>query len=95
MLVNVNFPDCPPDDVKGIAITMQGKRDQDLLRIDPRHDGRGNPYYWLAFARKERPKPRDGTDLSALADETHLGDAAAARSHRRAVHDASSRRVFK
>jgi 5'-nucleotidase len=67
VLVNVNFPDCGPDDVQGVAITMQGKRDQDLLRIDPRHDGRGNPYYWLTFARKERPKPRDGTDLSAVA----------------------------
>ena len=69
VLVNVNFPDCPPDAVKGVAITMQGKRDQDLLRIDARHDGRGNPYYWLAFARKERPKPRDGTDLSAVANK--------------------------
>src|SRR5690349_13155669 len=69
VLVNVNFPDCAPDEVKGIAITTQGKRDQDLLRIDPRHDGRGNPYYWLTFARKERPKPRDGTDLSAVADK--------------------------
>ena len=57
VLVNVNFPDCPPDEVKGIAVTTQGKRDQDLLRIDARHDGRGNPYYWIAFARKERPKP--------------------------------------
>jgi 5'/3'-nucleotidase len=66
VLVNVNFPDCPPDDVKGVAVTMQGKRDQDLLRIDARHDGRGNPYYWLMFSRKERPKPRDGTDLSAM-----------------------------
>src|SRR5437764_11499985 len=34
VLVNINFPDCPPDEVKGIAITMQGKRDQALLRID-------------------------------------------------------------
>ena len=67
VLVNVNFPDCAPGEVQGVAITMQGKRDQDLLRIDPRHDGRGNPYYWLTFARKERPKPRDGTDLSAVA----------------------------
>jgi 5'-nucleotidase len=67
VLVNINFPDCPPEGVKGVSITMQGKRDQDLLRIDPRHDGRGNPYYWLTFARKERPKPRDGTDLSAVA----------------------------
>jgi 5'-nucleotidase len=66
VLVNVNFPDCAPDAVNGIAITSQGKRDQDLLRIEARHDGRGNPYYWLAFARKERPKPRDGTDLSAM-----------------------------
>jgi 5'-nucleotidase len=66
VLVNVNFPDCAPEAVKGVAITMQGKRDQDLLRIDARHDGRGNPYYWLTFARKERPRPRDGTDLSAM-----------------------------
>ena len=69
VLVNINFPDCAPDAVKGIASTTQGKRDQDLLHIEPRHDGRGNPYYWIAFARKERPKPRDGTDLSALADK--------------------------
>ncbi len=67
VLVNVNFPDCPPEAVAGIAVTSQGKRDQDLLRIDARHDGRGNPYYWIGFARKERPAPRDGTDLSALA----------------------------
>jgi 5'/3'-nucleotidase len=69
VLVNVNFPDCAPDAVKGIAVTMQGKRDQDLLRIEPRHDGRGNPYYWLAFARRERQTPRVGTDLSAVADD--------------------------
>ena len=68
VLVNVNFPDCLPDRVGGIAVTAQGKRDQELLRIDARHDGRGNPYYWIAFARRERPTPRDGTDLSALAN---------------------------
>ena len=43
VLVNINFPDCAPEDVQGVAITMQGKRDQELLRIDARHDGRGNP----------------------------------------------------
>jgi 5'-nucleotidase len=67
-LVNINFPDCPPEGVRGIAVTAQGKRDQDLLRIEARHDGRNNPYFWIAFARKERPAPRDGTDLSALAN---------------------------
>jgi 5'-nucleotidase len=67
VFVNINFPDCAPEKIKGIAVTSQGKRDQDLLRIDARHDGRGNPYYWIAFERKQRPAPRDGTDLSALA----------------------------
>ncbi len=51
VLVNVNFPDCQPEEVAGIAVTCQGKRDQELLRIEPRQDGRGNPYYWIAFAR--------------------------------------------
>jgi 5'-nucleotidase len=68
VLVNINFPDCPPDKVKGIAITMQGKRDQDLLRIEARHDGRGNPYYWLVFARRERRDLGIGTDLAAIAE---------------------------
>ena len=39
----------------------------------------------------ERPTPRDGTDLSALGEQPHLGHAAAARSDRRAVHDAACR----
>jgi len=68
VLVNVNFPDCAPTEVRGIAITAQGKRDQEMLRIEARHDGRGNPYYWLAFSRRGRSEPRGGTDLFALAD---------------------------
>jgi 5'-nucleotidase len=66
VLVNVNFPDCPPDGVAGIAVTNQGKRDQELLRIDARHDGRGNPYYWIAFARGGQPGATTGSDLAAL-----------------------------
>jgi 5'-nucleotidase len=65
VLVNVNFPDCAPNEVAGIAITAQGRRDPGLLRIDPRHDGRGNPYYWIAFERRPRGGP-DGSDLSAI-----------------------------
>jgi 5'/3'-nucleotidase len=68
VLINVNFPDCEPDQVKGIAISTQGKRDQQLLHIDPRHDGRGNPYFWIAYARGGRPTGAHGTDLAALAD---------------------------
>ncbi len=55
-----------PEAVEGVSITVQGRRDQELLRIDPRHDGRGKPYYWIAFQRG-RHEPANGTDLHALA----------------------------
>ncbi|MFL4975024.1 MAG: 5'/3'-nucleotidase SurE [Microvirga sp.] len=67
ILVNVNFPDCEPAEVRGIAVTAQGQRTQELLRIDERVDGRGNPYFWVAFA-KGKSIPANGTDLWALAD---------------------------
>jgi len=66
VLVNVNFPDCEPDQVAGISVAVQGKRDQELLRIDARHDGRGNPYYWIAFARGGIAGAAPGSDLAAL-----------------------------
>ena len=53
-------------DVAGIAATMQGRRDAQIVRIDPRLDGRGNPYYWIAFGRNN-VAVRPGTDLEALA----------------------------
>jgi 5'-nucleotidase len=66
VLVNINFPDCAPADVAGVAVTVQGKRDQELLRIEPRHDGRGNPYYWIAFGRGGNPGAAAGSDMAAL-----------------------------
>jgi 5'/3'-nucleotidase len=66
VLVNINFPDCPPEEVAGVSIATQGKRDQELLRIDARHDGRGNPYYWIAFGRGGLAGAREGSDLAAL-----------------------------
>ena len=66
VLVNINFPDCPPGEVAGVAVTVQGKRDQELLRIDARHDGRGNPYYWIAFGRGGIAGAAAGSDLAAL-----------------------------
>jgi len=66
VLVNINFPDCPPEQVAGVTVAVQGKRDQELLRIDPRRDGRGNPYYWIAFGRGGLAGAASGTDLAAL-----------------------------
>ena len=66
ILVNVNFPNCAPDQTAGIAVTAQGKRDTGLMRVEEREDGRGNPYYWVGFARGNFT-PGAGTDLEALA----------------------------
>jgi 5'-nucleotidase len=65
VLMNVNFPACPPQDVKGITITMQGRRSNDLMRIEDRLDGRGNPYSWISFQRGNFVVGA-GTDLEAL-----------------------------
>lgn len=65
IVMNVNFPDRPADEVTGIAATAQGKRDQKLMRIDERRDGRGNPYYWIAFERRVFDTV-PGSDLRAL-----------------------------
>jgi len=66
VLININFPDCPPHGVKGIAVTAQGRRRQERLHIDERTDGRGNPYYWIGYVRQPLVKAADGTDLAAL-----------------------------
>src|SRR5271170_5656651 len=66
VLLNVNFPHCAPDDVQGVAVTTQGRRDTELLRIEERSDGRGNPYFWLMFKRG-RFTPDAGSDIEALA----------------------------
>jgi 5'-nucleotidase len=65
LLMNINFPACAPDDVAGIMVTRQGKRDQNLLHIEQRHDTWGNPYYWLGFERRRSNAARD-TDLWAI-----------------------------
>jgi len=65
IVLNVNFPACPPDAVSGIEITRQGRRDQASLRIDQRSDPWGMPYFWFNF---ERPPSTlvQGTDLAAI-----------------------------
>jgi 5'-nucleotidase len=64
-LMNVNFPDCEPGDVKGTEITEQGKRDMQTAVMDRRVDMRGNPYFWIGFKRV-RSNPEKGTDLHAI-----------------------------
>ena len=66
IVVNINFPACAPEDVTGISATVQGRRNADIVRVEPRADGRGNPYYWIAFGRASF-EAGTGTDLEAMA----------------------------
>jgi len=65
IVYNINFPNRQPDAVDGVVITTQGRLTHGL-HIDARVDGRGNPYFWLAY-RREQPDITPGSDLEALA----------------------------
>ncbi|MGC1711509.1 MAG: 5'/3'-nucleotidase SurE [Methyloceanibacter sp.] len=65
IVLNVNFPDCEPDEVKGMVATQQGQRNPGLLRIEDRLDTRGKAYYWIGFERRRAKPPKD-TDLWAV-----------------------------
>lgn len=64
ILININFPTCAPDDVKGVQIATQGPLTHGLY-LDKRDDGFGNPYYWLTY-RRQPQAVIEGTDLDAL-----------------------------
>ncbi|MET3792597.1 5'/3'-nucleotidase SurE [Aquamicrobium terrae] len=64
VLININFPNCAPQDVKGTQVTSQGKVVHRLW-IDERRDGRGLPYYWMRFGRGES-NGKAGTDIHAI-----------------------------
>ncbi len=67
-VINVNFPSCLPEEVRGIRVTRQGKRNLGFLKVDERRDGRGNPYFWIGFDRAAMlDTPAEGSDLAALA----------------------------
>lgn len=62
--INVNFPDCAPQQVQGMRVTAQGKRklgDDLVERLDPR----GEPYVWIGALREDSLRG-EGTDLAAV-----------------------------
>jgi 5'-nucleotidase len=63
-LINVNFPDLPAPQVKGIVVARQGRHkigDQLMERMDPR----GRPYYWIGPLR-ETGNGVAGTDITEI-----------------------------
>jgi 5'/3'-nucleotidase len=67
VLLNINFPPLSPRQVKHVAVTSQGQRDQSMLRVDERVDARGRTYFWVGFKRIFSD-PERGTDLHAIAE---------------------------
>ena len=62
--MNLNFPNCRPEEVQGISVAAQGKLDFGI-NVEKRSDGRGYPYYWLKFDARKGDF-REGTDIHAL-----------------------------
>ena len=67
VLVNVNFPAVAADEVRGVRVCRQGRRDYGRLQVIERSDPRGFPYFWFGLAAAVET-PRHETDLEAIAD---------------------------
>jgi 5'-nucleotidase len=65
VLINVNFPDAPPEAVEAVETTFQGRRDHHIVYADRRTDPRGGDYFWLGF-HGQRSDPPEGSDLRAI-----------------------------
>ncbi|MEP6343507.1 MAG: 5'/3'-nucleotidase SurE [Maricaulaceae bacterium] len=65
--LSVNFPDRAPDNVEGVQITSQGKRDYQMSGVQKHDHPRGGHYYWLTYGAG-LSNPPEGTDLRAIYD---------------------------
>ena len=65
VVMNLNFPNAPVEQVTAVEVTRQGFRDVQTRHAEKRTDLRGRDYYWIGF-RHELSKPAEGTDLRAL-----------------------------
>lgn len=66
-LVNVNFPPCSPDAVKGIRVVRQGFHDYARGSVVEGTDPRGYRYFWFGLHGIEHT-PGHATDLEAIQD---------------------------
>ncbi len=64
--ININIPALPEEEIKGIAVTKQGKTQQ-VEFFERRVDPRENSYYWLAGEMKNSVCEEGDSDVNALA----------------------------
>jgi 5'-nucleotidase len=67
VLMNVNFPDRPVNEVKGIRAVRQGEHDV-FDACEERIDPRGRTYFWVGQDYAENSAGAAGTDLRAIHD---------------------------
>lgn len=65
VVMNLNFPNRPPEAVTEIEVTRQGFRDLGEMHAVRRTDLRGRDYYWMSF-RGTKQEHAAGTDLRAM-----------------------------
>jgi 5'-nucleotidase len=88
VLINVNFPDRPADQVKGIAVAAQSLEEVGDV-FEERIDPRGRTYFWVGMEPPEVSPGRLGTDLRAVND----GYVALTPLHLDLTHRATLRRL--
>ncbi len=65
VLINVNFPAAPPDEVTGVFPVRLGTYAVTSM-LDTRTDPRGRPYFWIGPMSPGDSPPEDDTDLGVI-----------------------------
>ena len=67
VFMNLNFPGVPPEQVRGLRITRQGRRPPGCYVLEQDLDANGEPYYRMLLAYEDGT-PGEDTDIKAIAD---------------------------
>ena len=87
VVMNLNFPARPPQEVREVEVTTQGFRQIGEMHAVRRTDLRGRDYYWMSF-RGAKQDHAPGTDLRAMDDgKISVTPLHIDLTHRPSVHD--------
>ena len=67
VFMNLNFPGVPPEQVRGLRITKQGRRPPGCYVLEQDADADGEPYYRMLLAYEDGT-PAPDSDVRAIAD---------------------------
>ncbi|RVV99269.1 5'/3'-nucleotidase SurE [Mesobaculum littorinae] len=64
LFYNVNFPPVPAAEVRGLAVTHQGWRENSVFGVEPHYSPSGRKFLWIKGGRQDQPGP-EGSDVAA------------------------------